>query len=510
MNRRQFLNNVSRTIAGTVFAGAVAAQAGVNSSGRTAARRTGRRSPNIIFIMIDDMGWRDAGFMGSKYYQTPNIDRLAKQGMVFTNAYANAANCAPTRACFLTGQYTPRHGVFTVASSARGRSKDRRLIPIENDTTLDAHHVTIAEALKPAGYVSASMGKWHMGNPPGLGPVAQGFDVNVAGNSSGSPRGGYFSPYRNPQLSDNGTRGEYLTDRLTDEALSFIEASKDRPFFLYLPHYAVHTPIQAKSELVAKYQSRRPANGQGNPRYAAMIDSVDQSVGRIMKKLDELKLTGNTVVFFFSDNGGFGGVTSMQPLRGCKGMFYEGGIREPMIVRWPGTVRPGSVCDEPVIATDFFPTLLEIAGAARPAGKILDGVSLLPLLKGAASLDREAIYWHFPAYLQGNFPGSRDTKFRTRPVGVIRKGRWKLLQYFEEWVLDGGRDRIDTNNAIELYDLENDIGETTNLANTNKAKRDELLNMLIDWQKSVNAPIPTRPNPDYVPSGKTGKDSNQA
>ncbi|MCD6392805.1 MAG: sulfatase, partial [Planctomycetes bacterium] len=416
MNRREFLESVSKTIAGAVFAGSAIAQAGVQSSSRAHRYRSGRKVPNIIFILIDDMGWRDVGFMGSKYYETPNIDKLARQGMVFTNAYANAANCAPTRACFLTGQYTPRHGVITVGSSARGQSKDRRLIPVTNDTTLDAHHVTIAEALEPAGYVSASMGKWHMGDPPELGPVAQGFDVNVAGNSSGSPRGGYFSPYKNPQLPNTGGAGEYLTDRLTDEAISFIESNKDRPFFLYLPHYAVHTPIQAKAELVAKYRSKASSNGQGNAKYAAMVDSVDQGVGRIMKKLDDLKLADNTVVFFFSDNGGYGGATSMRPLRGCKGMFYEGGIREPMIVRWPGTVKPNTTCDEPVISTDFFPTLLNIAGVDKPAGKILDGVSIMPLLKGAASLGREAIYWHFPAYLQGSHKGSRDAKFRTRPV----------------------------------------------------------------------------------------------
>jgi arylsulfatase A-like enzyme len=487
MNRRKFLKSVSKAIAGVVLGGAVA-EAGVRFSEKGV-----RKAPNIIFIMIDDMGWRDAGFMGSRYYETPNIDKLASEGMVFTNAYANAANCAPTRACLLTGQYTPRHGVITVGSSARGQSKDRRLIPVANDTTLDAHHVTIAEVLKPAGYVSASMGKWHMGDPPALGPVGQGFDINVAGNSTGSPRGGYFSPYKNPQLPNPGHVGEYLTDRLTDEAIAFVGANKDRPFFLYLPHYAVHTPIQAKAELIAKYKSKPPSNGQGNARYAAMIDSIDQGVGRIMKKLDELKLADNTVVFFFSDNGGYGGATSMAPLRGSKGMFYEGGIREPMIVRWPGRVKRGSRCDEPVISTDFFPTLLEIAGVAKPAGKTLDGVSLMRLLKGAESLDREALYWHFPAYLQGNFSGSRDRKFRTRPVGVIRKGKWKLLQYFEEWVLDGGWGKIDTNNAIELYDLENDLSETTNLANANKGKRDELLNMLTEWQKAVKAPIPTRP-----------------
>ena len=466
-------------------------------SNRTLNVHAGAKRPNIVFIMIDDMGARDVGFMGSKYYETPNIDKLSREGMVFTNAYANAANCAPTRACFLTGQYSPRHGVYTVGSSARGKSGDRRLIPIANDTTLDSHHVTIAEVLKPAGYVSVSIGKWHMGTDPELGPIGQGFDVNVGGFSAGSPPRGYFSPYKNPELP-NGPDGEYLTDRLTDEALKFIESNKHRPFFMYLTHYAVHTPIQAKADLTAKYKDKPPSNGQDNPKYAAMIDSVDQGIGRIMDKLDELELSDNTVVFFFSDNGGYAGATSNQPLRGFKGTFYEGGIREPMCVKWPGVVKPRTTCDTPVISTDFFPTIMEMAGAKKPVGKILDGESIIPLLKGGKTLKREAIFWHFPAYLQGGVTGARDSKFRTRPVGVVRKGRWKLLQYFEEWVLDGGRSKIDTNNSVELYDIEADISETNNLANANKAKRDELLELLIEWQNSVDAPIPTEPNPDYT------------
>ena len=486
MDRRAFLKQCIAVGAG-----------GFVLSNRTLNVHAGAKRPNIVFIMIDDMGARDVGFMGSTYYETPNIDRLSRGGMVFTNAYANAANCAPTRACFLTGQYSPRHGVYTVGSSARGSSGDRRLIPIANDTTLDSNHITIAEVLKPAGYVSVSIGKCHMGTDPELGPIGQGFDVNVGGFSAGSPPGGYFSPYKNPELP-NGPDGEYLTDRLTDEALKFIESNKDRPFFMYLTHYAVHTPIQAKADLTAKYQDKPPSNGQDNPKYAAMIDSVDQGIGRIMAKLDELELSDNTVVFFFSDNGGYAGATSNQPLRGFKGTFYEGGIREPMCVRWPRVIKPRTTCDTPVISTDFFPTITEMARAKKPVGKILDGVSILPLLQGASTLNREAIFWHFPAYLQGGVTGARDSKFRTRPVAVVRKGRWKLLQYFEEWVLDGGRSKIDTNNSVELYDIEADISETNNLANANKAKRDELLDMLIDWQNSVDAPIPTEPNPDYT------------
>jgi len=491
MNRRDLLKRMGCCVAGAALAGT-----GLSPAKEVPLAHVSEKKPNIVFFMIDDMGWRDVGFMGSTYYETPNIDRLAAQGVVFTQAYANAANCAPTRASFLTGQYTPRHGVFTVGSAARGKSKDRRLMPIKNDTTLNGDQVTMAEVLGPAGYTCASMGKWPMGNDPELGPLGQGFDVNVAGNQTGSPKGGHFSPYKNPQLLD-GPRGEYLTDRLTDEAIGFIEQNKSKPFFLYLTHYAVHTPIQAKADLKAKYQAKSGSHDQNNPAYAAMVDSVDKSVQRVLKTLDNLKLTNDTVVCFFSDNGGHGGATSNTPLRGAKGMFYEGGIRVPMMVRWPGNIKSGTTCDTPVISIDFFPTLLEIAQVRQPQGKALDGLSLMPLLMGTDAFNRDALYWHFPAYLQGNEAGSRDPKFRTRPVGVMRKGRWKLLQYFEEWVLDGGWDAIDTNHAIELYDLTVDPYETHNLATTNKAKRDELLRDLIQWQNAVNAPIPFQPNPEY-------------
>lgn len=486
MNRRDFLKCIGGCAAGALWTGA----------GEAASQAAQNQKPNIVFFMIDDMGWRDVGFMGSTYYETPHIDKLAAEGVVFTQAYANAANCAPTRASFLTGQYTPRHGVFTVGTPARGKAQDRRLIPVENDTTLNAEQVTIAEVLGPAGYTCASMGKWHMGNDPELGPIGQGFDVNVAGNESGSPRGGHFSPYRNPQLSD-GPKGEYLTDRLTDEAVKFVEQNKAKPFFLYLTHYAVHTPIQARADLKAKYKDKPAAGDQGNATYAAMVESVDHSVRRVLQTLDDLKLADNTVVCFFSDNGGYGGATSNTPLRGSKGMFYEGGIREPMIVKWPGITKPGTTCDTPVISTDFFPTFLDMAGIKKPRGKNLDGLSLEPLLRGSGALRRDALYWHFPAYLQGRQSGARDPQFRTRPVGVIRKGQWKLLQYFEEWTLDGGWDRINENNAIELYDLKADPFETTNLANRNKAKRDDLLRDLIRWQKSVDAPIPSQANSAY-------------
>jgi arylsulfatase A-like enzyme len=465
--------------------GAAGLAAGTALSGGALRASRGPKHPNIVFIFIDDMGWRDVGFMGSRYYETPNIDKLASEGMVFTNAYSNAPNCAPSRACLMSGWYTPRHGVYTVDSSERGKSRFRKLIPIKNAKVLDPKIVTIAEAIKPAGYVSASIGKWHLGDDPVAGPVAQGFDVNVGGYSAGHPPGGYFVPYKNRELRD-GPPGEYLTDRLTDEAIKFIEANKDRPFFLYLPEYAVHTPLQAKARLIAKYKKKQPSNGQHNAIYAAMIESTDQGVGRIMAKLDELNLTDNTIVFFFSDNGGVRTITSNEPLRGGKGMLYEGGIREPMAVRWPGVVKPGTTCDVPVIAIDFYPTILEMTGAPKPPGKILDGLSIVPLLKGAKSLNRRAIFWHFPAYLQGKAPGARDPRFRTRPAGAVRAGDWKLIEYFE----DG---------ELELYNLKDDIGEKHNLAKALPQKTAELHKLMLDWRKVLHAPVPTKLNPDYNP-----------
>ncbi|HUV65016.1 MAG TPA: sulfatase, partial [Sedimentisphaerales bacterium] len=290
---------------------------------------------------------------------------------------------------------------------------------------------------------------------------------------------------KNPELPD-GPPGEYLTDRLTDEALKFVEANKDRPFFLYLPHYAVHVPLQAKAELIEKYKNKPGSNGQSNPTYAAMIESSDQGVGRIMARLDELNLAENTIVFFFSDNGGVKGITSNEPLRGGKGMLYEGGIREPMAVRWPSVVKPGSTCDTPIIGVDFYPTILEMTGAPKPAGKLLDGESIVPLLKGAKALKRKALFWHFPAYLEGKAEGARDPHFRTRPGGAVRAGDWKLIEYFE----DG---------ALELYNLKDDIGEQKNLAEALPDKTAELHKLMLTWRKALNAPVPTELNPEYSP-----------
>jgi len=439
------------------------------------------QKPNIILILADDLGWTDLNFMGSKFYETPELDKLATKGMVFTNAYANAPNCAPTRASLISGQYTPRHGIFTVNSSERGKSQDRKIIPIPNTTVLDTSVVTLAEALKIAGYVSASIGKWHLGDDPESGPMAQGFDLNIAGDHWGHPKS-YFSPYKNDFLTD-GLEGEYLTDRITDEALKFIQNHTDHPFFLYLPHFAVHTPIQAKPDQISHFENKPVDGNHKNPTYAAMIESLDSGVGRIISLLEDLKIRDNTLVIFFSDNGPHSAISGAEPLRGSKGMLYEGGIREPLIVSWPGKIKEGSSSDVPVIGIDFYPTFLELAGIKEFQYQVLDGQSILPLLKGKKRLKRETLFWHFPAYLE-RYTGMEE-KFRTTPASVIRKGDWKLIEFFE----DG---------KLELYNLKEDISESNDLSKSNLEKTRELYNDLLKWREQVGAPVPTELNPDYV------------
>ena len=435
--------------------------------------------PNIVLIYIDDYGWRDVGFNGTKFYETPNADRIAREGMIFRSAYSNGPNCAPSRACLMSGLYSPRHGIYTVANSDRGKASLRKIIPTKNTTVLADEFVTMAEALKAGGYTTATMGKWHLGKDP----TTQGFDINIAGREWGSPSGGgYHSPYKYPNLV-NKQKGEYLTDRLGNEAAKFIEAHKDKPFFLYLTHYAVHTPIQAKPELMSKYQMKPTVDQQTNAKYAAMIESMDDSVGTVLDTLDRLKLADNTIVVFYSDNGGHAGATSNAPLRGSKGMLYEGGIRVPMAVRWPGVAAPGSVCEEPVIGIDLYPTLLEATKTKRPAKAQLDGSSLIPLLKDAeARLFRPALYWHFPAYLQGST--RRHGPFRTTPSGAVRMGDWKLIEYFD----DG---------TLELYNLTKDMGETSNLAKQQPKQTARLHAMLKAWRRATDAPVPTETNPQF-------------
>jgi arylsulfatase A-like enzyme len=458
ITRRKFLK--------TLGAGA----AGLAGLRHAEAATAAARPLNFVFFLIDDMGWMDLACQGSKFYETPAIDRLASQGMRFTNAYAACPVCSPTRASIMTGKYPARlHLTDWIAGSVRPNAKLR----IPNWTMyLPLEEVTIAEALKPAGYSTASVGKWHLGGPE-YWPDKQGFDLNFAGTHQGQPPS-YFAPYKIETIP-SAPDGEYLTDRLAEESCKFIEANRDRPFFLYLPNYAVHTPLMAKKEMIEHFKDKaKPEDPQHNATYAAMIQSVDEGVAKVCAKLDALGIADRTVVIFMSDNGGLMGPTSNAPLRDGKGTLYEGGIREPMIVRWPGVVKPGSTCDAVVSSVDFFPTILEIAGVARDPARTIDGLSIVSLLKTAGTPQREAIYWHYPHY------------HRTTPAGAIRAGDLKLIEYFED-----GR--------TELYNLKDDLSETKDLAAAMPDKAKELRQKLADWRTSVGAQMPT-PNPDYDPS----------
>ena len=442
--------------------------------------------PNIIYINVDDLGWSDLGYQGSSYYRTPNIDRLASQGMIFTAAYAPAANCAPSRASCLTGQYSPRHGIYTVGSSERGKTEDRKIIPVKNTLHIRPDNLTVASVLRDSGYRTCSIGKWHISKDP----LQNGFDINIAGGDWGGPyHGGYHSPYDYPECSMKEP-GEYLTDRLTGEALAFIEKNRAQPFFLYLAYYTVHSPLQAKPEKEREFQKAGKTEAHNNTAYAAMISSLDDGIGRITQSLDSLGLSENTLLLFTSDNGGVWKTSKQWPLRAGKGSYYEGGIREPMIVRWPGRVQPGSVCHVPVCGIDFFPTFLAAAEIESPEGKILDGVSLMPLLLGKGTIPERPLFWHFPIYLEAYFKDepfeTRDAKFRTRPGSAMRLGKWKLLEFFED-------------EGLELYNLEDDIGEKKNLAESNPAITADLQAMLQGWRAETSAPVPGELNPEYKP-----------
>jgi len=440
------------------------------------------RLPNIVLLVADDLGWTDLACYGSGYYQSPHIDQLAAEGMKFTDAYAYA-NCAPTRACLMTGQNTPRHGMYTVSTGARGKERDRKVIPVENIQSLDPSTPTLGTLFKSVGYVTAHVGKWHLGTPGQSGPLELGFDYNIGGFRGGMPKT-YFAPYENAHLPD-GPEGENLTDRLAEEAVKIIRQHRDEQFFLYLPFYAVHVPLEAKEPLIEKYKQREPVGGHHNSTYAAMIETLDAAVGRVLQTLDELQLADETLVIFISDNGGLGGYASMglphsrnitdnAPLKGGKGSFYEGGIRVPMIVRWPGVIAPGTECDVPVSVLDFFPTLATVADADTPTDHPLDGTDIVPLWRGDSIEDR-ALFWHFPGYLEAYGP----EKWRTTPVSVIRDGRYKLLEFLED-----GR--------LELYDLQEDLGEWNDLADEVPHTASKLLTKLRNWRDAVGAPLPQR------------------
>lgn len=463
--------------------------------------------PNFVFFLVDDLGYMDIGaYNPNTFYETPNVDRIAKQGMRFTDGYAANPVCSPTRYSIMTGKHPSRVDATNFFSGRRAE----RFNPAPLNDRMALEEVTLAESLKEAGYRTAFLGKWHLGPTEEFWPRAQGFDINVAGYSAGGPfKCGYFSPYYMPTITD-GPKGEHLPDRLSRDACGIIDKfhEADSPFLVYLSFYSVHTPLKAPQDLIEKYQKKAAAlpdaGGEefadeeqawptNRPRrvrirqchaiYAAMMESMDQAVGRVLDKLDDLGIADNTVVLFMSDNGGLstseGSPTSNLPLRGGKGWLYEGGIREPYMICWPGATEPGSTCNTPVNSTDFYPTILEIASLEPKPEQHRDGVSLVPLLTGKGDISREALYWHYPHYSnQGGVPGA-----------AIRMGRYKLIERFED-----GR--------IHLYDLEQDIGEKNDLAEKMPEKVAEMKTKLHAWYKEVDAkflqpkpggPMPWRP-----------------
>ena len=465
--------------------------------------------PNFIFILLDDFGWKDLGAYGSTFYRTPNMDRLCAEGMQFTDAYASCPVCSPTRASVITGKYPATVGITDWISwsgnihPARGRLID---VPYLRDLPLSEH--SLARALGAGGYATWHVGKWHLGGEGHL-PENHGFEANIGGCQAGSPgRGGYFSPWSVPALADADVpEGTYLTDYLTDRAIELVVNRGDRPFFLNLWYYAVHTPIQAKAEKIRTYEARIKEQGldqvqaleegeafpcehkkhlrvlrrwvQSDPVYASMVESVDENLGRLFRTLEAEGLAEDTVILFTSDNGGLatseGSPTSNAPLSEGKGWMYEGGTREPLMVKWPGVTQPGSRCSVPVTTPDFYPTMLEMAGLQSIPEQHCDGVSLAPLLKGEDRLDREAIFWHYPHY--GNQGGT--------PGASVRAGDYKLIEFYE----DG---------CIQLYNLREDIGETRNLADEMPDLAAKLKEMLAAWREQVEAKIP-EPNPAFEP-----------
>lgn len=465
-----------------------------------------KRHPNIVLILMDDMGWRDIGCMGSFFYETPHLDRLAAQGMLFTDAYAACPVCSPTRASIMSGKYPARVGVTDwIDHGGSAHPLHGYLVDAPYVKQLPLSECSLARALREGGYQTWHFGKWHLGDEP-YWPERHGFDVNVGGCHYGHPPVGYFSPWQIPTLEDRSP-GEYLPDRLTDEAIRRIDArDPDRPFFLNLWYYCVHTPIQARPEKIEKFRRKARAMGldridpfvdgeyfpirekgnervrrrvlQSDPAYAAMIESVDENIGRLLARLDETGIADDTVVIFTSDNGGLataeGSPTCNAPLSEGKGWMYEGGTREPLLIRCPGMTAPGSRCGVPVTSPDFYPTLLELAGVPPRPEQHVDGVSLVPLLRGGTELPREAIFWHYPHY--GNQGGT--------PGGSVRSGDWKLIEFFED-----GR--------LELYNLRRDPGEKENRAAAEPEIAARLLELLRNWRREVEALLPAAGDPPF-------------
>ncbi len=446
--------------------------------------------PNIIYIMADDLGWQDVGYAGAKFFETPNIDRLASQSMVFTDAYTCGPNCSPTRASLLTGTYTPRHKIYQPGGMSKGNTKYMKLLvpargkrspelarkaaaEFEITNSLDPKFVCIPEVLKAAGYTSGRFGKWHLGED------TQGFDVSSA-NGEGGPAGSFYGNID-------------VAEKLTDRSLRFIEESRDGPFFLYLCHWDVHTPHRAREAVTEKYRAKLEKVPEAerrnfNPTYAAMIEAVDKSVGRVVSRVDELGLAENTLIIFISDNGGLHSVSQLAPLRACKGSLFEGGIRVPCCMRWKGTIEPGSKCDTPINSVDFLPTFAALAGALLPQNQPVDGVDVSPLMRGDRIKER-AIFWHYPLYLAGvghtiKLKNGGTYTWRGVPASAMRRGDYKLVEYFE----DG---------SIALYNLKDDPGEQRDLAPEMPELAAKMRAELDEWQKKTKAPIPRTLNPEY-------------
>ena len=441
---------------------------------------------NVLFVLMDDLGWRDLGPYGNLFIDTPNINRFAEQSVRFTNAYAACPVCSPTRASIMTGKYPARLHLTDWIPGRKQWPTAKLLVPKFNQF-LPSTDRTIAEALSPRGYRTAAIGKWHMGGEGHL-PTDRGFGKNIAGTAAGSPPT-YFGPLELPGLTLKP--GEFLTQRLSDEGARFMGADKRTPFFLYQAHFTVHLPLQAREEVIAKYRKRDI--GDVNAVYCAMVESADDSMGQLLKALDDSGQADNTIVIFFSDNGAvrYQGkqtkpISNNAPLRAGKGHLFEGGIREPLMIRWPGITRPGTLVDEPVSSIDFFPTICEAADV--PAGTV-DGTSLLPILRGGRAAQRP-LFWHYPHYSdQGG-----------RPAGAVREGDWKLIEFYED-----GR--------LELFHLVNDPGEQRNLVRAESGRAKKLHALLADWRRTVDAAMPS-PNPQYDAAtsseGLTGHESPTA
>lgn len=445
--------------------------------------------PNIVFVIADDLGWSDVGFNGASFYETPQLDALSQQGMVFSNAYPGASNCMPSRAILVTGTYITRTQMWTPGSRAKGKIENMKfLVPRRGDSkgdgaipsaeVLNPSFTTIPEILKKSGYRSAHFGKWH------LGPNGRGFDINDT-NGLGA------------DLSKKYYNDKTATRTLTDAAIEFVETESktETPFFLYLAYWDVHTPLVAEASLVKKYKrklSGRTWEYEWNPTYAAMIETVDTNVGRLYKSIQSQGLADNTLFIFTSDNGGNAGSTPNAPLRGAKGAFYEGGIRVPMFAVWPGEIKANSICDTPVTGVDYLPTFADLAKSSLPSSQPVDGRSIVPLIRGNSALENRSIFWHYPLYLQGNgynlvvpIHGTNRMYWRATPCSVIRKGDWKLIQYFES-------------GKIELFNLGNDLEEKRELSKSHPEIADDLLKELNQWQQRSNAIIPTILNPDFA------------